>query len=142
MGRLAFIFGMVLLAGCRMVGGGQGASTVASGRGLTVAELLRIGNRPGEYMVEGYLVGVELCSPCPEGAACEQCRDENIAISDQPVLVQGYTAPNQGYLILRPMARSYIVGRRYRWKVKIPEHGPLGEYPPSVGYEMEAGLLP
>jgi len=140
-GRVVLV-GSVWLAGCLAATGGQRVSTAGKGRTFTVAEMSRLGPQAGEYRVEAYLVGMELCEPCPEDAACERCRDENLALSDTPVLVQGYTAPGEGYLLLRPMKRRYTLGRKYRWKVVIPEHAPPGDSPPSVGYAVEAEPLP
>ncbi len=140
--RLPCAIALVILSGCLSAGGVQRTPASANEKVLTVAELERIGTTPGEYVVEGYLVGVELCPPCPEGAACERCRDENISISDRPKLVTGYSVPGRGYAILEPMDMSYALGRRYRLRIEIPELAPLGDSPPRIGRVMEAQLLP
>lgn len=106
-------------------------------RVLTVAELERVQTRPGQYVVEGFLVSLELCPPCPQGAACERCRDDNLVISDDPTLLEGYASPGPGRVLLDPVGGvrgGYVLGRKYRWQVVIPEHTPLGQFPPRIGY--------
>ena len=118
------------LCGCLTTG----RTPASKDRVLTVGELERLGTRAGEYLVDGYLVSLELCPPCPKDAACERCRDNNLAISDKPTLLEGYATPGRGHVLLDPVGGASVLGRRYRWKVTIPEHAPLGGFPPRVGY--------
>ncbi len=133
------VFALCLLSalcGCLTAG-----RTPTSGdRGLTVAELERLGTRAGEYLVDGYLVSLELCPPCPKDAACEPCRDNNLAISDDPTLLEGYATPGRGRVLLDPVGGAYVLGRRYRWMVVIPKHAPLSGFPPRIGYAQVVPL--
>ncbi len=118
----------------------EGSPRVISGTVNTVSELIEMGPTPGDYQVDAYLVGAESCPPCPPGANCELCRDENLAISDDPTPVTGYVNPDPRYLILDPPDAKLEVGRRYRFVVHIFEQPASGD-PPRVGRVVDARLI-
>ena len=49
----------------------------------TINDLLQDSLKTGEFIVEGYIIDVFECPPCPEGANCAKCLDPNFTISEK-----------------------------------------------------------
>lgn len=129
---------LVSLAGCATSG------TPAAGnspRGpLTVAEAASLKPEGQSLWVQGYVVTLYRCPPCPDDAKCEQCLDDRVVLSDMPERVEGdaRAAERRDWLFLEPGQQDLTVGQQYRFFVKWREEPSERGEPATVGYVLAA----
>jgi hypothetical protein len=93
---------LISLAGCAT--GGTPAAGSSPRLPLTVAQAASLKPEGQSLWVEGYVVDLYRCPPCPDGAKCEQCLDDRVVLSDLPERVEGdaYAAERRDWLFLEP----------------------------------------
>ena len=127
---------LIALTGCATSGT---PATGSSERGpLTVAEAASLKPEGQSLWVQGYVVTLYRCPPCPEGATCEQCLNDHVVLSDVQETVEGYAhaAERRDWLFLDPAGKDLTVGQQYRFFVKWREEPSEGGEPPTVGYVL------
>jgi hypothetical protein len=133
----------LLLPICVLAGTGRRQPTHAPPeKVLTVEQYIRLAGQPGLYVVEGFAVSIEICPPCPSGAACEYCRPDNVLIADSPKPDLSAAVPGAAYLLSHPADHKLEQGRRYRFWVEVTGHPPPAGLPPETGRLRQAKLLP
>ena len=70
-------------------------------------------------VVEGYVVKIYNCPPCPVGAVCKPCMEDNIVISDQRKLLETYKLTENEMIIFAKNITQFKLGKKYRFLVKI-----------------------
>jgi hypothetical protein len=129
---------LMSLTGCATSG------TLAAGsseRGpLTVAEAASLKPEGQSLWVQGYVVTLYRCPPCPEGAQCEQCLNDHVVLSDAQETVEGdaHAAERRDWLFLEPGQQDLTVGQQYRFFVKWREEPSERGEPATVGYVLAA----
>jgi hypothetical protein len=135
---------LLLLPVCASAGTGRRQPTPAPPEPvLTVEQYIRLAEKPGRYVVEGFAVAIEICPPCPAGATCEYCRPDNVLVADSPKPDLGAAVPAAAYLLFHPADHKLEQGRRYRFWVDVTGHPPPAGLPPGTGrLEQAKRLLP
>jgi hypothetical protein len=134
---------LLLLPVCVLAGTGRRRPTPAPPEPvLTVEQYIRLAGQPGDYVVEGFAVSIEICPPCPAGATCEYCRPDNVLVADSPKPDPGAAVPAAAYLLFHPADQKLEQGRRYRFWVEVTGHPPPAGLPPDTGRLRRAKLLP
>jgi hypothetical protein len=94
----------------------------------SISELKSAPPKSGRCWVEGYVAKVYVCPPCPEGKQCEPCDKPNVVLSATPKKLEAKDGASEADLIVyTPDAKSFVVGRKRRLKIKLPEGRKKGE---------------
>jgi hypothetical protein len=135
MGRIVTIAGV--LAGClgTLTCGGLRSY---SGKVYGVTELNRARHVEGEHVVEGYIIQVHRCPPCPQGAQCALCPREHIVVAERPGEVEGWARERPDWLVLEPPEQPLVEQRRYRLRVLLTDPNADSDWPPVAGWVIEA----
>ena len=76
--------------------------------------------KSGVLRIEGYIVKIYTCPPCPEGASCKPCMEDNIVISENNKIIENYSQVARTELIVFVKnPREFKLGRKYKLLVKI-----------------------
>jgi hypothetical protein len=119
------------------------SSVQAAPRGADPATPMRIAEaakmKPAGQIrwVVGYVVHLYRCPPCPEGAACEDCLDDHLVLSDKPERAKGYphAEGRKDWLFVVPPPQDLGVGKAYRLLIEWRKGSAHG-WPPTVGYTV------
>ena len=117
---------------------GCGGLASYSGKVHSVNELNRANLGGGEHVVEGYVILMHRCPPCPPGAQCALCPREHIVVADRPGALEGWARQRPDWLILGPPSEELVEQQRYRLRVQLDEHGEFDDGPPLAGWVLEA----
>lgn len=128
------VCGSLLTLGC-------GGLTSYSGKIYGVTELNQARLRGGEHVVEGYVILVHRCSPCPPGAQCAICPREHVVVADRPEQYQGWSRERLDWLVLGPPSEPLVEQHRYRLRVLLTEPNEGGDWPPVAGWVLEAAAI-
>ena len=87
----------------------------------TISDLKEKRPDSGSFDIEGYVAKIFSCPPCPAGAACMPCMEENIVISERAVTVEAYTALTRSELILfvQNPERLFMIGEKYQFSIRV-----------------------
>lgn len=75
----------------------------------------------GTYNTEGYIVKKYECPPCPKGAMCKTCMEDNIVISEINKVLDTYSLHNTEMIIFVKNPDQFEVGKKYRFSVQVRE---------------------
>jgi hypothetical protein len=140
---LSFGVLLLLLPVCASAGTGRRRPAPAPPeKVLTVEQYIRLAGQPGDYVVEGFAVSIEICPPCPKGATCEYCRPDNVLIADSPKPDLSAAVPAAAYLLFHPADQNLEQGRRYRFWVEVTGWPPPAGLPSETGHLRRAKPLP
>jgi hypothetical protein len=123
--------GGILTLGC----GGLGSY---SGKIYGVTELNRARLGSGEHVVEGYVILVHRCPPCPPQAQCTLCPRDHVVVADRPGELQGWAQERPDWLVLGPPSEPLFEQHRYRLRVLLTEPNEADGWPPVAGWVLEA----
>ena len=76
----------------------------------------------GNFNTEGYVVKISTCPPCPKGAICKLCMNDNIVISENNQLLESYSLTEKEMIIFAENPKQFELGRNYRFSVKIIDY--------------------
>jgi hypothetical protein len=127
----ALVCGGILTLAC-------GGLASYSGKVYGVTELNRASLGSGEHVVEGYVIQVHRCPPCPAGAQCALCPREHVVIADRPGELHGWARERPDWLVLGPSSEPLTEQRRYRLRVQLTEPNEADGWPPVSGWVLEA----
>jgi len=125
------VCGSLLTLGC-------GGLSSYSGKVYGVTELNRARLTDGEHVVEGYVIQVHRCSPCPPGAQCAICPREHVVVAERPGEFQGWARKRPDWLVLGPPEAPLVEQRRYRLRVLLTDPNADSDWPPVAGWVIEA----
>ena len=128
---LGLLCGSPLLVGC----GGLSSYT---GKVYGVTEINQARLTGGEHVVEGYVIQVHRCPPCPPGAQCALCPREHIVVADRPGELQGWARDRPDWLVLGPPEEPLVEQRHYRLRVLLTEPNEADGWPRVAGWVLEA----
>ena len=86
---------------------------------ITVEELIQRRYTYGAYYIEGYVLDVRPCPPCPRPGLCSPCLPESIVISSTKgsILLLGEKA--NAVIIFVERASAFQAGGQYRFLIQI-----------------------
>lgn len=93
----------------------------------------------GNFTVEGYVVKIYICPPCPQDAACKPCMRDNIVVSESDNLLDTYTLTEKELIVFTNNTKQFELGAKYRFSVFISDHKSTGESINDVelvGYDL------
>ena len=84
---------------------------------LTFADLQRNDLDEAPFRIEGYVLQIYKCPPCPVGAQCKPCLGDHVVVTDNlneknPVLIKHLR-------IFNKKPEQFEVGKRYSFLVKV-----------------------
>lgn len=74
---------------------------------------------PGNYSTEGFVVKKYTCPPCPQDMLCKPCMRDNIVISENDDLVQGYDLTENELIIFTNEVNQFQLGKKYTFYIQI-----------------------
>jgi len=86
---------------------------------MTVAQFRMSGIQ--QATVEGYIVKIYACPPCPAGAMCKPCMGDNIVISDEDKALDTYSLTDKDLIVFTDKAKDFTLGKRYSFTVRLTE---------------------
>lgn len=87
---------------------------------LAIHELNMLKPSSGYYNTEGYVAKIFNCPPCPAGAACIPCMEENIVISEQDKTVETYILTNMDLIIfLQNPGDLFKLGDKLQFSIRV-----------------------
>jgi len=81
----------------------------------------------GTYNIEGYVVKIYTCPPCPKGAQCKPCMRDNIVISENNQLLETYSLSEKEMILFANNPKQFKLGKKYQFSIKILDHKSTGE---------------
>ncbi len=86
------------------------------------------------YLIEGFVVDVRECRPCPPGAVCPTCLEEYIVVSDALAQASDGRISERELLVFADSARIHGLERRqaYVFEVQVTERRSPSWTPGSV----------
>lgn len=81
----------------------------------------------GEFNVDGFVVAVLVCPPCPKGKLCQPCPPEAIVVSEIMKETQLDSLKNSDLRLFVDHAGQFEVGRRYRFSIRIADKNSGGD---------------
>ena len=108
---------MIIVFGC----------TNSSYPSITIHELKETNPVSGNFNVEGYVVKIYTCPPCPKGAACKPCMGDNIEISENNKLLDTYSLSDTELIIFSNNPKQFELGKKYKFSIKILDDKSTGE---------------
>ncbi len=73
----------------------------------------------GTYNTEGYVVKKYECPPCPRGAMCKPCMEDNIVISETNKILDTYSLASDEMIIFVKDPNQFELGKRYSFSVNV-----------------------
>jgi hypothetical protein len=88
---------------------------------ITIRELKDSSPATGFFNVDGYVAKIFSCPPCPAGADCMPCMEENIVISEQAKTIEAYTSISQSEMIIfaQNPERFFTSGENYFFSIRV-----------------------
>ncbi|MDD3083698.1 MAG: hypothetical protein PHP82_01615 [Candidatus ainarchaeum sp.] len=93
----------------------------------TISELKESFNIDKNYNIEGYVVKIYSCPPCPEGASCKPCMQDNIIISEKNFLLENYALSSTEIILFVENPKQFELGKKYVFSIKITNHNSTNE---------------
>lgn len=84
---------------------------------ITFAGLQKSDLDEGPFRIEGFVMQVYECPPCPEGAQCKPCLGDHVVITDN--LQEKDPALIKRLRIFNKQPDDFVVGRKYSFLVKV-----------------------
>ena len=81
---------------------------------LAIHELKEFNYTSGNYNVEGYVVKIYTCPPCPRGAMCKPCMRDNIVVSEKNELLDVYYLSASEIIIFCENPKQFQLGHGLR----------------------------
>lgn len=88
--------------------------------------------------IEGYVVKISTCPPCPEGYLCKMCMRDNILVSENNVLTETYQLTDSNIVIFTEQTKQFELGKKYKFSIKILDYKSINQNLNDVeiiGYE-------
>ena len=125
--RLPFILlilSLVLISGCSL--GDQihkrtYPNSIPTNQIITIHQLKQINQTSGNFNVEGYVVKIFTCPPCPKGAFCKPCMRPNIVISEHNQLLETYSLTETELILLANNPQQFALSKKYKFSIKISD---------------------
>lgn len=86
---------------------------------VTIHDLKQRNPTSGFYDTEGYVAKIYSCPPCPPGAVCKPCMEDNIVISEQDITLESYTLRDTELIIFVSQPEQFVLGRKYTYSIQI-----------------------
>ena len=88
---------------------------------ITIQDLKERKPTTGFFNVEGYVAKIFSCPPCPAGATCMPCMEENIVISEQVKTVEAYTTISSSEMILfvQNPEQLFTLGEKCQFSIRV-----------------------
>lgn len=80
----------------------------------------------GEFNVEGFVIAISACPPCPTPGTCAPCPPETVTISELNKTATD-SLQNSDMVVFADKAGQFTVGRRYRFSILITERRTVEE---------------
>ncbi len=94
---------------------------------LLIHELKDSNYTSGNYNVDGYVVKIYTCPPCPKGAMCKPCMRDNIVISENNALLDSYSPSSSEIIIFTNNPKQFELGKKYKFSIRITDYKSTGE---------------
>jgi hypothetical protein len=115
---------IALILGCTETENHRPAPNQTTVQALTIQEFKAANYDSGNYTVEGYVVAVYKCPPCPEGAMCKPCERDHITVSDKNQPVNGTLKSYEMKIIA---TNEFEVGKKYRLSITATNQSTLDQ---------------
>lgn len=106
-----------------------------------IHELKQSNFTSGNFNIEGYVVEIETCPPCPLNPAagvCQPCSD-NVVISENNILLKTYLITEKELIVFMENPERLELGKKYMFSVKILNRkstaGPINDVE-LIGFEL------
>jgi len=117
--RKIFLITVILVLGAHGTSV-QGATEIPIQNLLTIHQLNQQNPKFGTYHVEGYVIRIYTCPPCPKGALCKPCAPEHIILSDEnKSLGTVDDITDQELAIITDTVQPFEIGKKYRVLLQI-----------------------
>lgn len=100
---------------------------IGSYRVIPIAELKDKKIHSGEYNIEGFVVKIYTCPPCPPGANCKPCMKDNIVVSTNNRKLETYSLSHQEVILFGKDVQQFKMGEKYRFSIKVTNEKTTGE---------------
>lgn len=94
---------------------------------VSISQLKETNQTSGNFNIEGYVVKIYTCPPCPIGAYCKMCMRDNLVISEENKILESYSLTNKDLILFANNPKQFDLGRKYKFSVKILEYKSTGE---------------
>lgn len=106
---------------------------------IKISELKRRKPATGYFNIEGYLVKIYKCPPCPPGVNCKPCMGDNIVVSELDQLKESYDLTEKDLIIFVTNPDQFIRGKRYYFSFGVTDRRTTNEALNDlnlIGYEL------
>lgn len=86
---------------------------------ITFAQLNRSDLDDGPFRIDGYVVQIYKCPPCPEGAMCKPCLGDHLVITDNPDERDPALIRRLRIFAKRPALEEIETAKKYSFLVKV-----------------------
>lgn len=132
MGRITIIFILILIliifiSGCSDLQERTYPNFDSSYSSLTITELKDLKPDSGNFNVKGQIIKIYTCPPCPRGAMCGICMEDNIVISEDNEIIEKYDLTEKRLLIFADSPKQFELGKEYIFSIRITNHKSTNE---------------
>jgi len=128
---ISFLLLVVLISGCNNTAGDLVDQTNSAADNathkLTVSELKIQNYTSGIFQIEGFIVKIYACPPCPSGAMCKPCMRDNIVISESNKGFGDYLLSNTEMIIFTNITSQFELGKKYLFSINITHAKSTGD---------------
>lgn len=82
---------------------------------LSIGELRNKNVTSGNYNIEGYVVKIYTCPPCPKNAFCKPCASDHILISED----DNITTYDKGVTVLVDNPKQFELNKKYKFSLEF-----------------------
>lgn len=105
----------------------------------SISDFKQSGHNSGNFNIEGYVVNIYTCPPCPKGAQCSICMKKNILVSENNKILETHDLTENDLIIFTDNPKQFELGKKYRFSIKILNYkttlGPLNDLE-LIGYDL------
>ena len=86
---------------------------------FTISQLKEMNAPSGNFNTEGHIVKIYTCPSCPLGAMCKPCMGNNIVISEENKLIEGYSLSDKDIILFANNPKQFELGKKYTFSIEI-----------------------
>ena len=116
-GTVTILFALVCMVST--ISFAQDRNPVRKPPSITFAGLNRSDLDEGPFRIEGHVIQIYKCPPCPEGAQCKPCLGDHVVITDKPDEKDPVLIRRLRIFAGRPELEQLEVAKKYSFLVKV-----------------------
>ena len=117
---MKILFSLIISLATLIYAANNFAQTSAfSGKRIKINQLKKQKPEKGSFIVQGFVVKIYICPPCPPKVYCKPCLGNNFVLSEENKSLNDYNLTDKDLIIFTSNPKKLVKGKKYQVKIKI-----------------------